>query len=164
MSYTNWVSLIVGLLALGGVIFGAFYKTWQDKKNIKMQARIQWIQEVRNHTAELLSRGYADKNTGYYFKKEIETVCLFFTTNESETSAIPNSDEFEICLEEINKLEKENEKSDKNKNKHTYIIQLAQNLKKYSDNQEYLDKYLPKFREVISTYLKHEWDRANNGK
>ena len=54
MSYTNWVSLIVGLVALGGVIFGAFYKTWQDKKNIKMQARIQWIQEVRNHTAELL--------------------------------------------------------------------------------------------------------------
>ena len=52
----------------------------------------------------------------------------------------------------------------KNKNKHTYIIQLAQNLKKYSDNQEYLDKYLPKFREVISTYLKHEWDRAKNGK
>ena len=51
MSYTNWVSLIVGLVALGGVIFGAFYKTWQDKKNIKMQARIQWIQEVRNHTA-----------------------------------------------------------------------------------------------------------------
>ena len=92
MSYTNWVSLIVGLVALGGVIFGAFYKTWQDKKNIKMQARIQWIQEVRNHTAELLSRGYADKNTGYYFKKEIETVCLFFTTNESETSAIPNSE------------------------------------------------------------------------
>ncbi|EQC89624.1 hypothetical protein LLT7_13025 [Lactococcus cremoris subsp. cremoris TIFN7] len=89
---------------------------------------------------------------------------FIFTTNESETSAIPNSDEFEICLEEINKLEKENEKSDKNKNKHTYIIQLAQNLKKYSDNQEYLDKYLPKFREVISTYLKHEWDRAKNGK
>ena len=65
MSYTNWVSLIVGLVALGGVIFGAFYKTWQDKKNIKMQARIQWIQEVRNHTAELLDRKSTRLNSSH---------------------------------------------------------------------------------------------------
>lgn len=164
MDSGNWVSLIVAMVALVGVIFGNIYKTWQDKQNIKMQARIQWIQDVRNHTAELLTRGYADKNTGYYFKKEIETVCLFFATDESKELTPSIGYDFEEYFKKIEDLERTNLEEDKNNNKHTFIIQLAQILKGHSDNQEYLDKYLPKFREVISTYLKHEWDRAKNGK
>ena len=74
MSYTNWVSLIVGLVALGGVIFGAFYKTWQDKKNIKINAESRSFSN--GSTKEI--KNILKKDLNYNFKSALLQCAFIF--------------------------------------------------------------------------------------
>lgn len=59
---TEVIALAAAILSLGGLIFTTLYSIRQNTKAQNANARIEWIQKVRNVTAELISTYYSALN------------------------------------------------------------------------------------------------------
>ncbi|MHA3999278.1 hypothetical protein ACXPVD_12775 [Lactococcus cremoris] len=84
---TFLVSCLVAFLAFIGVLI----TNNRNKKNIRMQARIDWIENVRKQTANTLSSyhklmkfrtGNAHKELLWNFQKDLELLSLYFADDK----------------------------------------------------------------------------------
>lgn len=168
-------AVIAAIIALIGVIITAN----RNKKNIRMQARIQWIQDVREHAVRL-HRDYYDlfevwnknerykKNNGgkdlpnhmdkfddtyHQILQDTNLLCLYFVvaTDKLDTIISDNTS--------INNLFEKLKNLKGNEEKNMLINLLARKLKD-DKNTANADRLI----DVISGYLKIEWEKAKKGK
>jgi len=140
----------------------------QIDANLKAQARIQWIQEVRKQTLEVIKWEYAKMKGGYQLKKALDMLSLYFVNNPLDGSEEAENSSPEDIIKKIKKLEESNSENDKNKGKNYLIDLYLQKIKKEVQDKggkyDELEKHLTDLQMVISVYLKHEWDKAKEGK
>lgn len=157
----------------------------QIDADLKATARIQWIQEVRKYSALVITGLSASIENPLIhnpqglmeLKKNAELLMLYFSSKSSEqanesiaiVSSIPRDEKSpDIML--LNKQMKDilyNQESNKGKNE--YIKEYIKKLVKYFTKMEtgtppeILYNEIEYFREVVSIYLKIEWDKAKEG-
>lgn len=179
MDIGNMISSFAAILAAAGAFFSAYTNLKAaDRKNevdVKIKSRIAWIQEVRHKTADVLAAYYEYKlfhnklsnNSSHDLKldelkaklkflKSVELLSLYF----ADDSKVPNNLNLQDKNSEGYQLLLTPKKGrHTNKGKHPYIIKLLDSLK---DNTLTKDDDIQKLKQIISQYLKIEWDRAKN--
>lgn len=153
---TFLVSCLVAFLAFIGVLI----TNNRNKKNIRMQARIDWIENVRKQTANTLSSyhklmkfrtGNEHKGLLWNFQKDLELLSLYFADDKDIDNKANQ------VLDKWTRFWWHN-----NKGKHKDLNLLIETI---SGKQESVSKdEISELKSQISTYLKIEWDRAKNGK
>lgn len=150
-------------------------KELENKKiaaDIKAKSRIKWLQEVRSHTSNMIS-----KHTKYLkaFK-----LCQNHDSDENERLKSESYMDFVESIDflrlyfvhtdkpkkiDIKDLNDENSElyisifKDTNEDKHAYIGPLLNELKKQAEQKS---KYIEIIIQSIGKYLKIEWDKAKN--
>lgn len=199
----GFLGATAAILAAFIALIGVFYTVQRTKRNIKMQARIDWIQEVRKQTAEFITgivnitvgknkvnliRYYQeegcekgtseynlynhevikihgemeDRSVNFWNKGQILSLYFADIENINENLNYKNYDDRLTFLKNVNS----------NKNKNFYIVEFIRDiLKNFESDRKGEDvvtplpeDYLEDFREIISIYLKIEWDIAKKGK
>ena len=139
MSIGNWIAIIVSIVSLSGVVFSTIITTRTTKRvskknidaHITANARIEWIQNVRKATAELLSVYYSvliendiekKQDSLQRSREKKELLILFFgpdkdKNSESKKIAV-TSDLFDTTT---------------NKGKNDFIVEYLNELSKMMD-------------------------------
>lgn len=155
------------MLALIGVLI----TNSRTKKNIRMQARIEWIQEVRKQTIVMFER-YKQYRSAHFqqkgrlqaelnFQSSLRLLKLYFAGNK-------------VGEVDLGRMREILSRSKSNKGKNGAIRLSIDELLKFKDkdkdalnkpgeSSEYYVEMI-NFMDVISLYLKIEWDKAKKGK
>lgn len=137
--WKTWIPIIAAILALGGVV----YSTRYVKNNIKMNARIEWIQKVRETVAAVISLCYSlayedDEKISQSIllrtQEKISLLILYF--GPDEVVETDNKNEDKILL---------NEKSNQGKN--DYIVKNLENISMEIERY-YTQKYSSRVRMI----------------
>lgn len=151
----------------------------QISANIKAQSRINWIQDVRIATTNLIISYFeywSNDNTQKDLNKVHERtilLSLYFGDKRNEYGiSIASESFFKADKLENDRLMKLLKKDSDNDGKNAIIVDLIKSLysalestlpsKTESIVQKNIENYLIQLQEVISLYLKIEWDRAKN--
>lgn len=155
--WTTWIPIIVAIIALWGVV----YSTRYVKNNIKMNARIEWIQKVRETVAAVISLCYSLAYEGDEKKfqsillrtqEKISLLILYFGPDKVVENENKNEDK--ILL---------NEKSNRGKN--NYIVKKLESISMKSERY-YAQKYSSRVRmiEFELASLKQKYSLEETGK
>lgn len=190
MAISTFIPIIVACIALKGV-----KDTIQNNinSNLRANARIEWIQKVRNTSAELISLYYYiisykdsdSKNKDELYKALVESrlktelLIMYFGPNTKNKN---HKDSTEIILN-IECNEGKNDSivvflSDLNMDFHKFYrlkFNSAESIysqtrrrimieQKIKKSNVDLEERLIKLRNIIRIYLKVEWDKAKEGK
>jgi hypothetical protein len=95
-SLTEVIALAAALLSLVGLVFTTIYTVRKNTRLQNANARVEWIQKVRNVTAELISTYYSALNeddvtelqkTIIKAREQVELLILYFGPEKSATNA-----------------------------------------------------------------------------
>lgn len=167
------ILILTIIVSIGGWIFQYFFQSKRSKEEIKMNAIINWIQAVRNQTAELLTN-YNSYNSAFKERKGLRKTQNDYQKKYEELSTKIKSLEIEYIhsasLLALYFSDKNNEGTNydeiilsntkSNKNKHAEIQKLLEKTRVQLDQKEDDIRKLTKY---ISIYLKVEWDKTKNG-
>lgn len=151
--------------------------------NVKSKARIAWMQEVRNNTSFFLtaysnyricnremqntstndpdySKKVKDKEISLNeFKNASSLLSLYFADKAKKSSNVIDVKKFDL-KDESNIFYKKVYDDETNAGKHQYINILLEDVVKDAKSKEEL---VESIKEIISIYLKVEWDKVKNG-
>lgn len=153
----------------------------QISANIKAQSRIDWIQHVRLATTNLIISYFeywSNDNTKEYLNKVHEStilLSLYFGDKRNEYGmSISDESFFKEKKLENKRLMQVLKKTKDNEGKNAIIVDLIKSLYTALESnapsetksivQTDIENYLIDLQEVISLYLKLEWDRAKDNK
>ena len=150
----DWVVMVSAIISAGSAFYlgyknKKFEEKWKQKQidaDLVAKSRIQWIQEARKHTADLISLYYKilnEDNQNEIYKlislarEKNELLILYFGPEKGENQYIKENDK-DILMNEFN-----------NKGKNVYIINFLERLfydflKYYKNGIKPKQKYLRK--------------------
>lgn len=145
----DWVVMVSAIISAGSAFYlgyknKKFEEKWKQKQidaDLVAKSRIQWIQEARKHTADLISLYYKilnEDNQNEIYKlislarEKNELLILYFGPEKGENQYIKENDK-DILMNEFN-----------NKGKNVYIINFLERL-----FYDFL-KYYALFKKIIA--------------
>lgn len=124
----NAPQVVASIFALVGVLLTILKTSSNNKKSIKTNARIDWIQKVRNEVSELLALYSCVNEVSisneqlYQIEKKTNLLILYFGPDSSKNAKSPNTEKGQDTFQR--KLLNDNSNAGKNQ----YIVKFLEDL------------------------------------